>query len=103
MSTMSKTAAIAKARTAVGQPIGRGTSWQVYGPYYYDKLSGPTTAVNADSYWKARSARTDWVAEIALVLMGWETNDAQMAVYSARDRGWQTNVHALVAHAIDHK
>ena len=71
----SKTAALKTARQAVSHPVGQRTSWQVYGPYYTDDLSGPSTAVSADSYFKARARRTRWVAHIALALMGYEGDD----------------------------
>lgn len=81
---MSKTAAIRAARHAVGQPVGRGTSWQVYGPYYSTEngLSGPSTSINADSYTSARAKRTQWVCSLALRLMGWNSISAEYAAYS---------------------
>lgn len=80
---MSKTAAIKAARQAVGQPCGRGTSWQIYGPYYStaEGLRGPTTSINADSYWSARAKRSHWVASLSLCLMGWDPDDAECATY----------------------
>jgi len=82
---MSKTAAIKAARNAVGAPVGRGTSWQVYGPYYSteDGLRGPSTSANADSYWKARSVRTHWVASLALSLMGWDSESIEWETHDA--------------------
>lgn len=83
--SMSKTAAIKAARNAVGSPCGRGTSWQVYGPYYSTEegLRGPSCSANADSYWKARAVRTRWVASLALQLMGWNSESAEWEIQDA--------------------
>lgn len=83
MNAMSKTAALKAARNAVGTPCGRGTSWQVYGPYYSTAagLRGPSTSVNADSYPKAAAMRAHWVASLALSLMGYDGDDAECAIY----------------------
>ena len=69
MTHLSKTAAIRAARPMV-IIYGRRTSWQVDGPYHTDKPYGPNTIHNADSYSSARAIRSQWVAEIALHLMG---------------------------------
>lgn len=69
--SMSKTAAIAKARGYVGQPIRRSsTDYVVYGPYRVTEPNGPSTELQRSSYPKALSARTEWVAEVALAFMG---------------------------------
>lgn len=70
MSTLSKTAALAAARSAVSSPVGRATDWRVYGPYDADKLTGPSTEHHYSDYWRARAGRAQWVAQIALCLMG---------------------------------
>lgn len=80
MTTYSKTAALAKARTAVSAPIGRGTSWTIYGPYRYADISGPSTEGNDSSYPASAARRARWVARIALALMGRLTDDASAAV-----------------------
>ena len=72
---ISKTAALKTARQAVSRPVGRRTSWQVYGPYRATDLAGPSTEMHADSYVMARARRTRWVAHIALTLMGYEGDD----------------------------
>ncbi len=69
MNTMSKTAAIAAARHAVGAPVGQRTSWSVTGPYGAD-LSGPSTTYECDSYARALAARTRWVVRLALDMLG---------------------------------
>jgi len=67
--SLSKTAAIKAARSYVGHPVGRATSWSVTGPYACADYSGPSTTINVNSYPKAVGVRTRWVAEVALALM----------------------------------
>ena len=81
MQALSKTAAIRGSANATSIS-GRGTSWQVYGPYKVTNPSGPSTAINADSYTKARRIATQWRAEVALVLMGVWSEDVMIAVES---------------------
>lgn len=78
---LSKTAAIRES-SGVGSISGRGTSWQVYGPYHVTNLRGPSTCINTDSYAKARRVATQWRAEVALALMGHWTDDVRSAVES---------------------
>lgn len=89
---MNKTAAIRAARRAVTQPIGRGTSWMLIGHYRSSDINGPSTQVNADSYYRARAERTQWVAHIALVLMGYNAEDAAYWTQSERE----TTINGLV-------
>lgn len=70
MKTLSKTAALSKARLAVGLPHGRATSWRVVGPYRSSEPGGPSTVANFDSYTKASIARARWVAQVTFALMG---------------------------------
>ena len=93
---LSKTAAIKKARGYVSMPMGRRTSWQVIGPYYFNKLNGPSTTINFDSYQKAILCRARWVAEIALELMGKE--GVCMEVYHSEY--WENDVVSLVNRAL---
>lgn len=81
MKTMSKTAAIKLAQSCVGMPQGRGTSWQIHGPYRHDNLSGPSTTINATSYPNAMFKRRNWVAAIAGHLMGIPADDVYFAAY----------------------
>lgn len=72
---MTKTAALKEAQKNVGRPIGGGTSWCFYAPYWVSEPSGRrsevcTTEVRADSYWKAANRRAKRVAELALSMMG---------------------------------
>jgi hypothetical protein len=96
---MKKTEAIAIARKAVSAPIGSGTSWTLYGPYYSDKPNGPSTENRASSYWQARAKRTEWVAHIALVLMGYDSTDAAVETNEAVSDGY-TDVSSLVDYCI---
>jgi hypothetical protein len=76
---MSKTAAIRESAGATSI-VGSGTSWQVYGPARVTNISGPSTAISADSYSKARRIATQWRAEVALALMGRWDDESRMAV-----------------------
>lgn len=68
--SISKTAALQLAQECVGKPIGHGSSWEFYAPYYSNKPHGPSTELHADSYAKAVQMRSAKVADIALSLMG---------------------------------
>lgn len=96
---MTKTAAIKAARQAVSAPIGAGTSWAVYHPYYstVDGLKGPSTCNNASSYSGAVAMRARIVADLAICLMGMNSDDAQYAIYSAT---WDRTITGLVRAAI---
>lgn len=76
---LSKTAAIRESANAVSIS-GSGTSWQVYGPHKATNHTGPTTAVSATSYVKARRCATEWRAEVVLALMGLWSDDVQIAI-----------------------
>jgi len=78
---LSKSAAIRES-AGVGNISGRGTSWQVFGPYRVTEPTGPSTAITADSYAKARRIATQWRAEVALCLMGAWSDDVRHAVES---------------------
>jgi hypothetical protein len=70
MSTkVSKTAAIRATQNAI-TVHGAGTSWTLYGPYYSDKLDGPSTSQSATSYDAARRAAAQWRARLTLQAMG---------------------------------
>lgn len=84
MQALSKTAAIRESANAISIS-GRGTSWQVYGPYKVTNPSGPSTTINADSYTKARRIATKWRAKVALVLMGVWSDDVMFAVEEFHD------------------
>ena len=79
MQALSKTAAIRESAKAISIS-GRGTSWQVYGPYKFTNPSGPSTTINADSYTKARRIATQWRAKVALVMMGVWCEEVMLAV-----------------------
>jgi hypothetical protein len=70
MKTMSKTEALKTASRAVGAPMGRGSSWTFYGPYYSDRLDGPSAEHKASSYPAIVRRRSQCVVEIAVALMG---------------------------------
>lgn len=67
---MTKTAAMRVAQNAVDEPIGQGTSWQVYGPSHDNAPRWGRTSRSATCYAAARAIRTRWVAAITLALMG---------------------------------
>lgn len=91
-STLSKTAAIKAARRSVSEPIGRGTSWTVYGPHDYADPAGPYTQRSATSYQKAARIRAAWVASVALELMGAGSEDAHWAAHDAESGSVNTRV-----------
>ena len=79
--TVSKSAAIRKARLAVGQPIrASSTCYFVLGPHRVAEPDAPTTQTDYDSLKKARLARAAWVAYVALAIMGRLTEDARYAI-----------------------
>ena len=99
---MSKTAAVAAARGAVTNPEGYGTSWCVYGPYHgAANLDGPTTQSTASSFWTARIRRAEWVAELALELMGYDRGDAHCLVRVATETGRETTIAGILGYAIE--
>jgi hypothetical protein len=86
MTLFTKTAAIAKAAKAVSI-WGSGTSWTVCGPYSYSNVDGPCTETNCTSYQAARGRAAAWRARVALSLMGKLTDEAEEAIYAAREDG----------------
>jgi hypothetical protein len=78
---LSKSEAIRES-AGIGRISGRGTSWQVHGPYRITQPAGPSTTINADSYPNARRIATQWRAEVALYLMGAWSDDVRNAVES---------------------
>lgn len=95
---LSKSTAIRAARRAVGQPIRiSSTSYVVYGPYNADEPNGPSTEQNYDSYWKARAGRAEWVARVAVALMGRLSVDAGYAIdWAANDHRSGHDIESLV-------
>ena len=87
MTALSKTAAIRESQ-GVGGISGRGTSWQIYGPYRITEPNGPSTTAHADSYRKARMIATKWRAEVALYLMGCWNEDVDYAVDNHGQDPW---------------
>ena len=79
MEALSKTAAIRESANAISI-TGRGTSWQVTGPYDFDNIRSPSTTINTTSYTKARTIATRWRARIALRMMGLLSDDVIWAV-----------------------
>lgn len=76
---MNKTNAIKEAMRH-GVITGRGRSWTVWGPYYCDRPSGPSTGIQRDSYAKAVVLRSKWRADIAISLMDLTHNDRETAL-----------------------
>lgn len=95
---MTKTAAIAEARTCVSKPHRRSaTDYVIYAPYYDDKPSGPSTELQADSYTKALARRTEKVAYIALAIMGVDTG----RIHLEAGRGDGATIESLVADGLE--
>ena len=97
--SMSKSAAIREAAKHVSVH-GQRTSWQIIGPYRDNELSGPSTEVTADSWFKARNRAAVWKARIALILMGHDDNDYTFAVDHEHYRG-VNDVPGLIDGAIE--
>lgn len=69
---MKKMEAICTANNAVDKPVGRAGHWEVFGPARATDLDGPWTSIVRPTHAEALSARKEWVARIALVLMGYD-------------------------------
>jgi hypothetical protein len=97
---MTRNQAIKTARKAVSDPIGRGTSWRVFGPYHASEPHGASTEITASSFFHARAKRTEWVAYIALVQMGLPATEADVCVSRAHDDGFR-DVVSIVKHCAE--
>lgn len=86
---MTPTEAIRIARDVVSNPLGRGTSWRVYGPYYLDQPRGPRTEGQSDNYFKARQWSKEWKLSLALTLIG----RANVSVTDVRWMPWERAVY----------
>jgi len=97
---MSKTAALAMARKAVGDVHRRSsTSYTVYGPYRANKPDGPSTEMQKSSFPAAAAMRAHWVAEVALYAM-YPDCDAEVlwtALDDAEHRGGAAEVRLAFA------
>lgn len=78
---MKKMEAICKANNAVDKPVGRTGHWEVFGPARATDLDGPWTSWVRPTYAEALSARKEWVARIALILMGYDAELVQESLY----------------------
>jgi len=84
---ISKTQAIKAARKFVSNCKRiSSTNYIVYGPFDVHNPSGPTTEHQADSYTKALADRTQWVARIALAMMGRLNDQAEYAIWCYIDK-----------------
>ena len=82
---MSKTAALAIARERVGSIYGCAQSGYSYTvPWDLGTLPGrgPVTEVRRGSYWAARLARSESIAEVYSVLRGIDRDEAQHRIES---------------------
>jgi len=70
MTKVPKTYALAAARKAVGPVERLGENYVVYGPYRDNDIHGVGDARYAWTYPEAQSIRANWVAHVALTLMG---------------------------------
>ena len=87
---MKRIDALAAARRCISRPMGHGTSWVIYGPYFSHQLIGPTYEAHADSYSMARAKRQEWLVHLTLVQMGYDEDRVEEAVYNAREEGSTT-------------
>jgi hypothetical protein len=89
---MKITSAITEARARV-RLVRHGKQWVVVGPYYPNKIDGPTMHSNPTDYWQARAHVTRSRANVALHLMGaWSYDAAFVAIETEGDL--ITRVHA---------
>lgn len=102
-----KTEALRQARIAVGQIHRRSsTDYVFYAPYYSSRPDGPSTESQHDSYPKARLARTESVADVALALYYADRDDApdrselDMEFMLAVERHGIHEARAIVSHVI---
>jgi hypothetical protein len=83
---MKITNAIKEARARVRLFRHGKKQWVVVGPYYPNKIDGPTTHSNPTDYWQARAHATRSRANVALHLMGaWSYDAAFVAIETDGD------------------
>jgi hypothetical protein len=80
MCALSKTIAIEIGNALVQQPEQAGRHWLVTGPLHNDRPASVNTTRSAASYQAALSIRNQWIAQIALIWMGWDEDDTATAV-----------------------
>jgi len=75
---LSVTQAIKVASNSVSLPVGSGSTWELYGPRCtkLSKLDGQSVTAYASNYRQAQAKRKQWIAYIALVLLGYDNQDA---------------------------
>lgn len=78
MATMTK--ALRAAARAVSPPCLAGYRWHVYGPHDDARPDGASETRCADSYALALALRTQWVAAVALLLLGHDRDDVARAL-----------------------
>jgi hypothetical protein len=94
--TFSRTAAIAEARRLI--TTGRhGSQWVTYSPHDWSKPAGPTSASDPRDYWQNRAHATVLRADMALCLMGFESEDTYYDAERAASNGI-ADLDSLVAH-----
>jgi len=77
---MKKMQAICTANNAVDKPVGRTGHWEVFGPARATDIDGDWTSIARHTYAEALSFRKEWVARIALALMGYDREEAEEAL-----------------------
>jgi hypothetical protein len=75
---LSVTQAIKVASNSISLPVGSGSTWELYGPRCtkLSKLDGQSVTAYASNYRQAQAKRKQWIAYIALVLLGYDNQDA---------------------------
>jgi hypothetical protein len=66
---MKITKAIKEARARVRLFRHGKKQWVVVGPFYFDKLDGPSTHSSPTDYWQARVKASQWRASVAIHLL----------------------------------
>jgi hypothetical protein len=70
MSKMTKTAALRAAQDFVSKPAGYRGEWRVYATFSMTDLHGPSQEIKRNSYAEVLRIRANYVASVALALMG---------------------------------
>jgi hypothetical protein len=75
-----KKSAIEIGNALVQQPERAGRHWHVTGPLHNDRAGSANTTRSAATFHAAQSIRNQWVAQIALIWMGWDEGDTATVV-----------------------
>lgn len=85
---LSVSEAIKIASNSVSLPVGYGSKWEIYGPYYASLrgMNGQSATAYSRDYKSALAKRKAWISYIALVLLGYDHLDADRHVSTSNKR-----------------